>query len=540
MRVLALGIDGADYDLVSSLIAEGRMPTVTRLAGEGSYGPLRSTIPAVTPTAWSSFLTGLNPGGHGIFNFSTNPNRGTHRVEGAATRGGAPFWRALGAAGLRSAFVTVPFTYPAEPMAGIVVTGYGGPEPPEVVPAAVRERVFAAHPDFVTARHPMAERWWEDFARYTRRLIDHVGDVADVCRLTMELEPDLSLLCVDFMSSDHAGHLGYDRLDPEHPAHDPARAGDELVQVYEAVDRACGELIEAARERWDEEPTAVVLSDHGMKPIYWTFHTNRWLEENGHLRYRRRSLQPLRRSRLAYAAKVDQRLARTTGWYARSLDRVPGLPRPPAGRVFADVDFGSTRAYAFATGGQVYLGEASGALRDPRYAERLADELADVRHPETGELAFAVKRKEELFRGPYLDKAPELVLLPHDERIHVDSTRRPWSTAFDRHEHLDPEVSYGYSGHHGLTGVLAAAGPGIAFGEVPEAAEITQLGPTLCRLLGIELADVDAAPIEEILVDTAEGRPVAAALDSPRSGDSSYSPDEEEIILRRLRDLGYE
>ena len=75
---------------------------------------------------------------------------------------------------------------------------------------------------------------------------------------------------------------------------------------------------------------------------------------------------------------------------------------------------------------------------------------------------------------------------------------------------------------------------------MPEAAEITQLGPTLCRLLGIELADVDAAPIEEILVDTAEGRHVASTPDSRRSGDSSYSSDEEEIILRRLRDLGYE
>ena len=53
-------------------------------------------------------------------------------MESAATRAGAPFWRALGAAGLRSAFITVPFTYPPEPLAGAVVTGYGGPEPPEV------------------------------------------------------------------------------------------------------------------------------------------------------------------------------------------------------------------------------------------------------------------------------------------------------------------------------------------------------------------------------------------------------------------------
>ncbi|HVY61960.1 MAG TPA: alkaline phosphatase family protein, partial [Planctomycetota bacterium] len=71
MRLLVLGLDGADYDLVRRLLAEGRLPTIGRLARDGSFGPLRSTIPAVTPTAWSSFLTGLNPGAHGIFNFST-------------------------------------------------------------------------------------------------------------------------------------------------------------------------------------------------------------------------------------------------------------------------------------------------------------------------------------------------------------------------------------------------------------------------------------------------------------------------------------
>lgn len=540
MRVLALGMDGADYDLVSSLLGEGKLPTLARLASEGSYVPLRSTVPAVTPTAWSSFLTGLNPAGHGIFNFTANPNRGTHRMESAATRRGTPVWRALGGAGLRSAFVTVPFTYPAEELAGVVVTGYGGPEPPQIRPESARERIFRAHPNLVTARHPMKERWWEDFDGYARRLVEHVGQVAEVCRLTMELEPDLALLCVDFMSSDHAGHLGYARLDPEHPAHDPAQAGDELVQVYEAVDRACGELIDAARELHGEEPTAFVLSDHGMKPIYWTFHLNRWLEENGHLRYRRRSLQPLRGGRLDYAARVDQRLARTRRGYGRLLDRAALLPRPRAERAFADVDFGSTRAYGFATGGQVYLGEASGALADPRYLERLAGELEDVRHPATGEPAFAVKRKEEIFRGPLLAKAPELVLLPHDERIHVDSSRRPWTAAFERHERLDPAVGYGYSGHHGLNGILAAAGPGIAFGAQPEGAEITQLPATICRLLGLELENVDGAPIAEILVDGGAVRRVAPTEGKAAGDEQVYSAEEEAVILERLRDLGYE
>ena len=89
-RILCLGLDGADHDLVCDLLAQDRLPTLASLAGRGALGPLRSTIPAVTPTAWSSFLTGLNPAGHGIFNFSTNPNRSPQRVESAASRARDP------------------------------------------------------------------------------------------------------------------------------------------------------------------------------------------------------------------------------------------------------------------------------------------------------------------------------------------------------------------------------------------------------------------------------------------------------------------
>jgi predicted AlkP superfamily phosphohydrolase/phosphomutase len=540
--LLCLGIDGADHDLVRDLIARGKLPTVARLAKNGVFGPLRSTIPAVTPTAWSSFLTGLNPGGHGIFNFASNPNRGLQRVESAASRSGSPFWRVLGAAGVRSAFVGIPFTYPAEPIEGIVVTGYGGPERPQILPASASERIFAAHPDLVTAHHPMAERWWEDFDGYARRLVEHVEQTADVCRIALELEPDLRLLCVDFMSADHAGHLGYSRLDPDHPAHDPAQAGDELVQVYEAVDRACGDLIDAAASRSGEEPTAVVISDHGMKPIYWTFHANRWLEEAGHLRFRRRSLQPLKGGALNVVAKVDQRLARTTRPYARTLDAVPFLPRPHADRAFADVDYGATRAYCFATGGQIYLGEASGARSDPRYADRLADELAAIRHPESGEPAFDVRRKEELYHGPFLDKAPELLILPRDERIHVESSRRSWARSFERHETLDPMSFYGYSGHHGLHGILAAAGPGIRTGAaVPRDAEIVRLPATLLQLLGLAAEGLDGQALDAILDAEEPVAAQAAASPSSATADSRvYTEEEERELLEHLRDLGYE
>lgn len=537
MRVLCLGLDGADHELVRDLLAEGRLPTLGRLARDGTFGPLRSTIPAVTPTAWSSFLTGLNPAGHGIFNFSSNPNRGPHRVESAASRSGSPVWRHLGRAGIRSAFVSIPFTYPPEPIEGIVVTGYGGPPRPAVLPAEAERRILERYPDLVTAHHPMAERWWEDFDGFAAKLLDHVEQTAGVCRLCLELEPDLQLLAVNFMSSDFAGHLGWNRRDPNHPAHDPANAGDEVVQVYAAIDRACGDLIAEAERLWGEEPTTFLLSDHGMKPIYWVFHANRFLEEAGFLRYRRRSLQPLKGGRLDYLARVDHRLARTKRRYARALDRLP-LPRPREDRSFADIDFASTRAYGFATGGQIYLGEASGALNDPSAAGEVAEALAAIAHPETGEQAFDVHRKEELYRGRHLDRAPELVILPRDERIYVDASRRPWTTAFERHEHLDPASSYGYSGHHGVHGILAAAGPGIRIADLPPA-EITQMPATLLSLFGLA-ADLDGAPLEAILEEPVAAEAPVDAAGAANAEGSVYSREEEERMIERLRDLGYE
>jgi predicted AlkP superfamily phosphohydrolase/phosphomutase len=540
MRVLALAFDGADYALVQRFMAEGRLPTISRLAREGAFGPLRSTIPAFTPTAWSSFLTGLNPGRHGIFNFTTNPNRGTQKLESASSRAGTPIWRLLGAAGIRSAYVGVPFTYPAEPLDGIVVTGYGGPERPQILPASAKEQIFAAYPDLVTAHHPMAERWWEDFPAYTERLLEHADEVAGVCKLIFELEPELGLLCVDFMSTDHVGHLGYSRFDPEHPAHEPDQTGDEILRVYERVDAACGELIEAATARYGEEPTVLIFSDHGMKPLYWMFHLDRWLEEHGHLRFRKRSLQPWRHDRLDYLARVDQKLVRTVSWYGRALDLIPFLPRPAEDRAFADIDFGSTRAYAFASSGQLYLGELTGARDDPAYLEELVAELAAIPHPQTGEPAFQVLRKEELYSGPFLGKAPELVLLPYDERINVNPSRRRWEHAFELHERLDPEISYGYSGHHGVNGILAAAGPGIEPAAVPEGTEIVQLPATILQLLGVSAEGLDGEPLAAILGQAPGAAEVVAAETREASDAPVYSEEEERQMVERLRDLGYE
>jgi predicted AlkP superfamily phosphohydrolase/phosphomutase len=427
------------------------------------------------------------------------------RLESAANRAGVPLWRFLGAAGIRSAFVTVPFTYPPEPIAGLLVTGWGGPQRPEILPATARERIFAAHPDLVTAQSPTG--WWKELDVFTRNLIDHVDEIADVCLLAMELEPDLGLLCVDFMSSDIAGHLTWHRLDATHPAHD--ESGDELVRVYEAIDRACGELIEQAIWLYGEEPTVVVLSDHGMKPTHWLFRTNRWLEEEGYLRYR-----PISTNRPARRHDPDD---------------------PPR----AEIDFDGTRAYSVGYGGQIYLADGTAADDEPLVAE-LAAALAEITHPETREPLFEVRTKHELYRGPFLHRAPELFLLSRDERVHADSSRQLWRETIQRHERLVVRGTTNYSGQHALTGIFAAAGPGIRRATVPDGSEITSVPATLLALLGLS-APLEAAPIEAILAADRDRqrRPVAETTRAPADA-SVYSTKEEQEIIRRLQELGYE
>src|SRR5262249_48601968 len=156
----------------------------------------------------------------------------------------------------------------------------------------------------------------------------------------------------------------------------------------------------------------------------------------------------------------------------------------------------------------------TGARNDPAYIDALAAEIAEIPHPETGDPAFQVLRKEELFKGPFLDKAPELMLIPYDERINVDPSRRRWAEPFERHENLDPEASYGYSGHHGVTGLPAAPGPGIQPADVPAGAEIVQLPATILRLLGLSAEGLDGEPLAAILDEDAEPAAAVVAADT--------------------------
>jgi len=156
--LVVVGLDGATLDLVGPWMADGTLPTLAGLCARGAWGRLQSTMPAATFPAWTSLVTGVNPGRHGVLDF-TERVPGTYRVRfvNGSRRRAAALWSRFSAAGLRSAVLTVPGTYPPEPIHGVMVSGWDSPLTTAVDGLFVHPRSFFHELEATVGRLPFAD-----------------------------------------------------------------------------------------------------------------------------------------------------------------------------------------------------------------------------------------------------------------------------------------------------------------------------------------------------------------------------------------------
>ena len=152
-QVIVLGFDGMDYELTRRMMSEGRLPNLQRMAEGGAFSALETSIPPQSPVAWSDFITGLDAGGHGIFDFlhrdpetmvpylsttTTEPLGRTLRLgrweiplgggEMVLMRQGVPFWEVLEEQGVPTTIVRMPANFPPSGTAGRELSGMGTPD----------------------------------------------------------------------------------------------------------------------------------------------------------------------------------------------------------------------------------------------------------------------------------------------------------------------------------------------------------------------------------------------------------------------------
>lgn len=551
-RVLMIGLDGMTFDVLDPLIAEGHMPRMAKLVAEGSRAPLETIFPPLTAAAWTSAVTGKNPGKHGILEFFLRrPGTFDEMAVNQRLRDSRAIWDLFGDAGIKSIVTNVPCTYPPEEIDGVMISDFLTPAGRRdfVSPDGVLDEIESK---FGPYRLHLAGTYRKGrIPEVVDELVDEIEYKTKVNLFLMGRE-DWGACLTHVWGTDRIQHELWHVVDPAHPRHDPEEAAayrDSVMEYWRRVDDSVGQMVDAA----GPNANTFIVSDHGFGPLHKYCSFNVWLMQQGLLRLKRDAATLVKR--LAFSLGVTPefafKLSRRVSAGGAKAKRGVTADRTARGKLnklflsFNNVDWSRTTVYSKGNYGQLFVNlkgrEPYGTVSPGAEYEKVRDDLVRrlraIQDPETGKpLVGDVFKREELFHGQHVENAPDVCFLPADMRFISIGDMDFTSNRF-----VVP--AFGISGGHRMHGILVANGPSIQRGKAASAAHITDLTPTMLHLMGQPLVDdMDGRVLEEI-VDPAFMRENAvrtvAATGGHEASDADLTADETGEIKERLRELGY-
>jgi predicted AlkP superfamily phosphohydrolase/phosphomutase len=457
-------------------------------------------MPIVTPQVGGTLVTGRSPGHHGLMDFWQRGPDGVFRETKGASLRVPPIWQLLDERGLSSAVLNLPFTYPPPKLKGFMIAGE---DAPGVHPSIAYPRDLLKE---VTAR----------FGRYRlkdtfpggRQKSDYLTLIDTDVRAQTEVFTHLLTTrswdfgLVFFSHIAICQHYFWEDMDRNDPAN-PYRGMVE--SAYRALDTAVGRLIEVA----GNDTNVIVMSDCGAGPLYSGVNLNTLLANEGLLRYRTHPAgqkkkevtltEKLRRGAMA-------RLRRSP-WYFRVNHYLQPLKAWMQNqRDGSGIDWSRTRAHSRGQWGHIYInlkGRDPNGIVEPadynKVCAEIASKLTAIVDPQRGETAIQkVWRRDELYHGPAVDYAPDLIV-DWREGAYMPNDRDRGETAVFV-PRFRQYMSWPTSGSHRLDGVLIAAGPDIEPGTRVHGARIIDIMPTWLQLLGQPIPrDLEGKPIYTLL-----------------------------------------
>ncbi len=282
-KLVIIGLDGVGAGLLFQDL-QRELPNIRALMRQGTWGQLNSTMPCITIPAWSSMLSGRDPGVLGIYGFRNRARYDYAPLMMADSRAVQykRLWDYVGAAGRESLVVNVPQTYPIRPLNGSLVSGFLTPDTQASFsfPAILKHRILKRTPDY---RFDV-----KDYRHINRRQL-----LQDMMDMTLEQYRVFG----DLLSSrgwDFAIHvnIGTDRIhhafwryhDAQHRLHEPTHPfGSAIRDYYRLVDEQIGGIL----ARLDGSEIVMLVSDHGVKRMDGAICINEWLWQNGWLTFKR-------------------------------------------------------------------------------------------------------------------------------------------------------------------------------------------------------------------------------------------------------------
>lgn len=527
VRTLLIGLDGATFSVLDSLLGD-QMPFLKSFLAQGARAKLRSIVPPLTPPAWTSLMTGRKPGQHGVFDFFQMDSPTDRHIRFITSHDVHvdTIWSLAADHGLRITVLNFPCTFPAPKLAGHIVPGWIPWRQMRLAcwPQDLFDRLKSI-PGFDARELAMDIKLEEkategcnseEYASWIEFHMRREQQWSKICSHLMQHDPS-ELTAVLFDGVDKLQHLCWRFLRPEDD--EPLKSDWELrirdlsLEYFRRLDKILEQLCGLA----GDGATVLMASDHGFGPTSDVFYINAWLEKRGHL-----------------------------AWSNGAASRPPDGALLGVGQVARHtwmLDWERTRAFvATPTSNGIYIvvnrdGNTPGvpAAEYRSFRQRLAQELMEFRDAAGGQIVKEIWTREDAFSGPHGEAAPDLTLILRDGGL---VSILPSAEPLGRR----PQVA----GSHRPQGIFAAKGPGIQRGLDAGELSILDVAPTVLYSLGLPVPqEIEGHAAEKIFEQEAlRQRPVQKKATALKAQTESYTqtqlqPEDEQVMLERLRDLGY-
>lgn len=554
-KVLVIGLDGGTLDLVLPWVEQGELPVLASLIETGQHGALKSVIPVLSSAAWASFMTGMNPGKHGLIDFvRREQNSYRLRLLNRTHMRGASLWQMLSEQSKRVIVVNVPMTYPPEEVNGLMVSGLGTPDfKPFTHPPHLGEQLRTR--GYKVNKRVVFKPGNEDaFIQEAHQMADQATETA----LWLMSENEWDFFMLVYRDTDEMPHFFWRYMDSDHPEHDPAadsKYKNAILDYYKNLDRAIGKLVDAA----GPGTTTLIISDHGMGPLYKDVHLNEWLRHEGYLETHSPQTQ-LQGTNRVFAglgltrSNISTLLRRfRLGLLENKIkdylgDRIEILPRTQRADFPEAIDWSRTRAYSFGYHGQIYINLAG---REPEGIVNPGEEFDNICHqiklglkilvdPADGKsVVDEIFTRDEIFSGPCSEYAPDLTVVMRNLSY---ITRKGYEFG-DQPGQIFSAPQTNESGSHRYLGMLIISGDQVVEDQsILSSPVIYDLAPTILHLLGCPVdPEMDGRVLEDWIstnypVKTGNYLCMQENL-APKS--QNLSDQDEKEVMERLKSLGY-
>jgi predicted AlkP superfamily phosphohydrolase/phosphomutase len=364
-RVCVIGLDGVPYGLLLDLAKKGVMSTVGRIIDSGRLHKMKASLPEISAVSWTSFMTGTNPGTHGIFGFTDlKPKSYELRFPNFSDVKAPVFWDTLGQKGKKCVIINQPSTYPARPLNGVMISGF--------VAIDLAKAVFPAD-----LKGPLEQAGYQiDFDTLKARE-NHNFLWQELIKTMMGRQKALNMFWEDpwdyfefvITGTDRLHHFLWNAVEnPDHPHH------QNVLEYYRQIDRVINKIYATFRKTAGDEENIFFLSDHGFCGIKQEVYLNAWLEKEKYLKFSKTqtpTLEDISPKAVAFALDPNR-------IYLHYRERYPN--------------------------GQVKLSEAK------PIKEQIIHKLKKLEY-EGRKVVREVFAAKDIYSGPLVGKGPDLVVL---------------------------------------------------------------------------------------------------------------------------------